>query len=127
MALCLEGVLVLDKTTSSVDPAMEAGMYASLKRVLAGARQQAEGPPVGDRAPRRTGRAEAPGGRQGRPLRGAVRVCLTAGLRQGEALGLRWGDVDLEAGTLRVERQLQRRRGEDGQPGRLEFSEPKST
>jgi integrase len=29
-------------------------------------------------------------------------------LRQGELLGLRWGDLDLAAGTLRVERQLQR-------------------
>jgi integrase len=49
-----------------------------------------------------------------------------AGLRQGEALGLKWSDMDLDTGTLRVERQLQRRRGEDGQPGRLEFSEPKN-
>ncbi len=54
-------------------------------------------------------------------------LCLTAGLRQGEALGLRWRDVGLDAGTLRVERQLQRVRGEDGKPGRLEFSEPKNS
>jgi integrase len=53
-------------------------------------------------------------------------LCLTAGLRQGEALGLKWRSVDLDAGTLRVERQLQRRRGENGEPGRLEFSEPKN-
>ncbi len=42
------------------------------------------------------------------------------GLRQGEALALRWQDVDLEAGTLRVNRQLQRVRGG------LAFSEPKN-
>ena len=30
------------------------------------------------------------------------RVMGTTGLRRGEALGLRWQDVDLEAGTLRV-------------------------
>ena len=33
-----------------------------------------------------------------------------AGLRASEALGLRWGDIDLDAGTLRVENQL----GTDG-------------
>ena len=53
-------------------------------------------------------------------------LCLVAGLRQGEALGLRWSDIDLDAGTVYVERQLQRRRGEDGEPGRLVFSEPKN-
>lgn len=36
------------------------------------------------------------------------------GLRQGEALGLRWRDVDLEAGVLRVEQTLQM--GVDRQP-----------
>ena len=53
-------------------------------------------------------------------------LCLTVGLRQGEALGLRWSDVDLDAATLTVNRQLQRVRGENGEPGRLEFSEPKN-
>jgi len=38
-------------------------------------------------------------------------VGLSLGLRQGEALGLWWDDVDLEAGTLRVRRQLARTRG----------------
>ena len=35
-------------------------------------------------------------------------VALALGLRQGEALGLRWEDVDLAARVLRVENQLQR-------------------
>jgi integrase len=35
-------------------------------------------------------------------------VALALGLRQGEALGLRWGDVDLDTGTIRVRVQLQR-------------------
>jgi integrase len=35
-------------------------------------------------------------------------VALALGLRQGEALGLRWRHVDLEAGTLTVRWQLQR-------------------
>lgn len=37
-------------------------------------------------------------------------VAIATGLRQGEILGLRWQDVDLEARTLRVEQQMQRRR-----------------
>lgn len=38
-------------------------------------------------------------------------VALSLGLRLGETLGLRWHDVDLEAGTLRVENSLQRHSG----------------
>ena len=34
------------------------------------------------------------------------------GLRRSEACGLHWSDVDLAAGTLRVERGLQRVEGE---------------
>ncbi len=35
-------------------------------------------------------------------------VALACGLRLGEALGLKWEDVDLETGELRVRQQLQR-------------------
>jgi len=42
-------------------------------------------------------------------------------LRQGELLGLRWPDVDLEAGTLRVRQAIQKI---DNQ---RQFVEPKST
>jgi integrase len=34
-------------------------------------------------------------------------VALSLGLREGEILGLRWEDVDLDAARLRVERALQ--------------------
>ncbi len=44
----------------------------------------------------------------------------------GEALGLKWSDIDFDAKTLRVNRQLQRMRPEDGKSGRLTFSEPKN-
>jgi len=48
-------------------------------------------------------------------------VALALGLRQGEALGLCWDAVDLDAGTLTVKRALQR------QPGNgLVMVEPKS-
>ena len=45
----------------------------------------------------------------------------TAGLRIGEALGLKWSDVDMVAGRLHVRRALQRQRGRG-----LVFVEPKS-
>ncbi len=48
-------------------------------------------------------------------------VALALGLRQGEALGVRWEDVDLEAQTLRVRYALQRI---DRKPT---FVEPKTT
>jgi len=49
-------------------------------------------------------------------------LCLMCGLRQGEALALCWQDIDLDGGTLRVRRQVQRVRGGGG----LRFSEPKN-
>ena len=47
-------------------------------------------------------------------------VALTMGLRQGEALGLRWQDVDLDLGYIRVNKQLQRI------DGRFQLVEPKT-
>jgi integrase len=48
------------------------------------------------------------------------RVLAASGLRRGEALALRWQDVDLAGGTLRVSRTLGRVNG------RLEVSQPKT-
>jgi integrase len=59
-------------------------------------------------------------------------VATTLGLRQGEALGLQWSDVDFEAGTIRVSRTLQRvpkaLRGPDdgGQGTHYRLDEPKT-
>lgn len=39
-------------------------------------------------------------------------VAVSLGLRQGEALGLRWQDIDLDAGVMRVNMALQRTVGE---------------
>jgi integrase len=47
-------------------------------------------------------------------------VALAVGLRQGEALGLRWEDIDLDAGTLAVRHALQR------VGGKLQLVEPKT-
>jgi integrase len=44
----------------------------------------------------------------GHELYPAFLVLLTCGLRRGELLGLRWGDVDFEHGFLHIRNQLQR-------------------
>jgi integrase len=51
-------------------------------------------------------------------------VALALGLRKGEALGLQWSDVDLDAGMLRIRHTLQRARGNAGE---LVLVEPKTT
>lgn len=45
---------------------------------------------------------------RGDPLEALFIVSLTTGLRQGEALGLRWDDIDLDGGALHVRRALSR-------------------
>ena len=45
---------------------------------------------------------------QGNRLEALFTVAVSLGLRQGEALGLRWRDVDFDAGTLRIRYPLQR-------------------
>ncbi|HEY3924271.1 MAG TPA: tyrosine-type recombinase/integrase [Acidothermaceae bacterium] len=46
------------------------------------------------------------------PLRALWLVMLGLGLRRGEALALRWENVDLDAGTVKIVGSLQRLRGE---------------
>jgi integrase len=53
-------------------------------------------------------------------LSALFRLALTLGLRQGEALGLKWEDVDLDKRTLKVRHALQRING------RLILKEPKT-
>ncbi len=48
-------------------------------------------------------------------------AAVTTGMRQGELLGLRWDDVDLDAAKVTVRRALQRQRGNG-----LVFVEPKT-
>ncbi len=45
---------------------------------------------------------------RGDRLEALYRVAVALGLRQGEILGLRWEDVDLDAGVLQVRKQAQR-------------------
>lgn len=46
-------------------------------------------------------------------------LAVTTGLRQGELLGLKWEDVDLESATLRVRHTLQPPSFPKGAPARL--------
>ena len=54
---------------------------------------------------------------RGDRLEALVTVALSVGLRLGEALGLRWQDVDFDAGTLTIRHQLQRVKVKDEQTG----------
>jgi integrase len=47
----------------------------------------------------------------GHRLEALITVAVGLGLRRGEALGLRWRDVDLKAGTLSVRHTLERSQG----------------
>ena len=57
---------------------------------------------------------------RGRRLYGVALTGLATGMRRGEIVALRWGDVDLDAGKIRVERSL-----EQTNAG-LAFKEPKT-
>ena len=49
---------------------------------------------------------------QGDHLEALFTVALSLGLRRGEALGLRWSDIDFQTRTLQVRQSLQRLQGE---------------
>jgi integrase len=67
---------------------------------------------------------------RGNRLEALFTVAISMGLRQGEALGLRWRDVDFEAGTLRIRYALQRLKGpkdaERGKRSGFHLVEPKT-
>ena len=48
------------------------------------------------------------------PMRNAFALCLFAGLREGECLGLSWGQVDFERGRITVSQQLQKEKTKGG-------------
>jgi integrase len=57
---------------------------------------------------------------EGRTLRPIVSFLLGTGARRGEALALRWKDLDLDKGMVRIERSLEQTKGG------LRFKEPKT-
>lgn len=48
------------------------------------------------------------------PMRNAYALCLFAGLREGECLGLSWKQVDFERGRITISQQLQREKVKGG-------------
>lgn len=48
------------------------------------------------------------GGLKGTPIFAPVVLLLSTGMRRGELMALRWGDIDLEAGKLKVERSVEK-------------------
>ena len=96
------------------DPAIAAALDVRRSTVERVRKRFAEGR-LAPALTRRLRHRRQPDGRGGRRL-----MVLALGLRQGEALGLRWTDVDLERGTLRVQKQLQRI------DGKLQLTEPKT-
>lgn len=48
------------------------------------------------------------------PMRNAYALCLFAGLREGECLGLSWNQVDFQQGRIRVSQQLQKEKKKGG-------------
>jgi integrase len=55
------------------------------------------------------------------PMHALYVLALTTGMRQGELLGLRWSDLNMDAGRLMVQRALQRQRSG------LVFTSPKTS
>ncbi len=51
---------------------------------------------------------------QGRPFEAIFKIDLFTGMRQGEILGLTWGCLDFERGTILIEKQLQREKKKGG-------------
>lgn len=63
---------------------------------------------------------------RGRRLEALYVTTLALGLRQGEVLGMRWSDIDLDAGTMRVTRALQWVRPVGQRHAEPVLAEPKS-
>jgi len=51
---------------------------------------------------------------QNHPMENAFALCLFAGLREGECLGLSWGQIDFDKGIVTVNQQLQKEKVKGG-------------
>lgn len=51
---------------------------------------------------------------QNHPMENAFALCLFAGLREGECLGLSWGQIDFDKGIITVNQQLQKEKVKGG-------------
>ena len=50
---------------------------------------------------------------QGEPMENAFALCLFAGLREGECLGLSWSQVDFEKKRITINQQLQKSKSDN--------------
>ena len=127
--------LYRDRLDAGLSPATVAKVHAVLHKALA----QAVGWDLVPRNPARAAKAPRPAPGEMRPLsreearklldaaRGdrfeaLYALAVTAGMRRGELLGLRWSDVDLQNASVSVRRTLTR--ADNGR--RLAFAEPKT-
>ncbi|MEL4356523.1 MULTISPECIES: tyrosine-type recombinase/integrase [unclassified Luteococcus] len=123
--------LMLTATDSEGNPAMSAAMRRHAHKVLSAALAEAERYGHVDTNVAKLVRTKRPREPEVVPLSvGQVRqvlslarsrdeaarwqLALVLGLRQSEALGLRWQDIDLDKGLMHVSRQLNRRRWQHG-------------
>ncbi len=119
--------LIRDKLDSGLSPASVRYVHAVLRRALRQAvrwglapRNAAEAVDL-PKLVRKEARALSPeearrflAACSGERLEALYVLGVTSGLRQGELLGLKWEDVDLDRGTLLVRRQIQRMRDGSG-------------
>lgn len=116
-------------------PASIRSMHAPLSRALNVAKslelitrnvaESAERPPAHKREMRPLDHRQAQAllsAAEGKRLEALYVLAINTGMRRGELLGLRWQDVDFEAGKLRITHQLQRDRG----LGKLVLGKPKN-
>ncbi|CAN5894213.1 site-specific integrase [soil metagenome] len=115
--------LIAEKLESGLAPATVRKIHSTLHKALAGAVSDGLIPrnAADVKAPRPTPKEMRPFSEEearlfleatrGDPLEALFVLALTTGLRRGELLGLKWADVDLDRGTLRVGRALVREGG----------------
>lgn len=101
------------KTVKNVGAILHKALSVALKQGIIAANpcDAAELPKAGYREIRPLADDETPrflAAIDGSPMRNAFALCLFAGLREGECLGLSWGQVDFEKGKITISQQLQK-------------------
>lgn len=101
------------KTVKNVGAILHKALSVALKQGIIAANpcDAAELPKAGYREIRPLADDEIPrflAAIDGSPMRNAFALCLFAGLREGECLGLSWGQVDFEKGKITISQQLQK-------------------
>ena len=93
-------------------PTTNAAIHSLVFRNVAALAASPKGPELEIRAITPTAARQLLAAVRGDRLEALFTVALACGLRQSEALGLRWSDIDLDTAMLRVQRTIQRVNGE---------------